>query len=58
MASMIPGDYDAYGNLVNWWTDKDLEEFNSLGDQLADQYSAIEVLPETFINGKFTLGKT
>ena len=50
-------DYDAYGNLVNWWTDKDLEEFNSLGDQLADQYSAIEVLPETFINGKFTLGE-
>ena len=50
-------DYDAYGNLVNWWTDKDLEEFNSLGEKLADQYSAIEVLPETFINGKFTLGE-
>ena len=50
-------DYDAYGNLVNWWTDKDLEEFNSLGEKLADQYSAIEVLPDTFINGKFTLGE-
>lgn len=50
-------DYDAYGNLVNWWTEKDLDEFNALGDKLANQYSAIEVLPETFINGKFTLGE-
>lgn len=50
-------DYDAYGNLVNWWTKKDLDEFNALGDKLANQYSAIEVLPETFINGKFTLGE-
>ena len=50
-------DYDAYGNLVNWWTEKDLNEFNSLGEKLADQYSALEVLPETFINGKFTLGE-
>ena len=50
-------DYDAYGNLVNWWTEKDLNEFNSLGEKLADQYSALEVLPKTFINGKFTLGE-
>ena len=50
-------DYDADGNLENWWTDEDLEQFNSLGDKLADQYSAIEVLPDVFINGKFTLGE-
>lgn len=50
-------DYDADGNLKNWWTEADLNEFNRLGDNLADQYSAIEVLPETFINGKFTLGE-
>lgn len=50
-------DYDADGNLVNWWTEKDLNEFNGLGDRLADQYSAIEVLEDTFINGKFTLGE-
>ena len=50
-------DYDADGNLVNWWTEKDLNEFNSLGDKLAAQYSAIEVLEDTFINGKFTLGE-
>jgi putative endopeptidase len=50
-------DYDADGNLKNWWTEGDLTEFDRLGDDLATQYSAIEVLPETFINGKFTLGE-
>lgn len=50
-------DYDANGNLANWWTEKDLNEFNSLGDKLVEQYSAIEVLEDTFINGKFTLGE-
>lgn len=50
-------DYDANGNLENWWTDKDLTQFNALGDSLAAQYSRIEVLPEVFINGKFTLGE-
>ncbi|GGG35285.1 endothelin-converting protein [Bizionia arctica] len=49
--------YDKDGNLNNWWTDSDLEQFEALGAQLADQYSAIEVLPEVFINGKFTLGE-
>ncbi|MHA7942652.1 M13 family metallopeptidase [Formosa sp. 3Alg 14/1] len=49
--------YDKNGNLNNWWTDKDLEEFTKLGKALADQYSSLEVLPETFINGEFTLGE-
>lgn len=50
-------DYDAEGNLVNWWSDEDLTEFNNLGEKLADQYSTLEVLPGVFINGKFTLGE-
>lgn len=49
--------FDANGNLNNWWTDKDLEEFTMRGDALADQYSNIEVLDSVFINGKFTLGE-
>ena len=49
--------YDKDGNLNNWWTDEDLEKFEALGKALADQYSAIEVLPETNINGAFTLGE-
>jgi putative endopeptidase len=49
--------YDKNGNLNNWWTDTDLKQFETLGKELANQYSAIEVLPETFINGPFTLGE-
>jgi len=49
--------YDKDGNLNNWWTDEDLKQFEGLGAALADQYSAIEVLPDTNINGKFTLGE-
>jgi putative endopeptidase len=49
--------YDKNGNLNNWWTDEDLKQFESLGKDLADQYSAIEVLPQTYINGPFTLGE-
>lgn len=49
--------FDAEGNLNNWWTESDLEQFEGLGGALADQYSAIEVLDSVYINGKFTLGE-
>lgn len=49
--------YDANGNLVNWWTDGDLEQFTGRANALAEQYSRIEVLDSVFINGKFTLGE-
>lgn len=49
--------YDAEGNLVDWWTENDLTQFTKLGDALAAQYSALEPLPDTFVDGKFTLGE-
>jgi len=49
--------YDADGNLNNWWTEEDLEKFTVKGNQLADQYSRMEVLPGVFVNGEFTLGE-
>ena len=49
--------FDANGNLINWWTDADLENFTERGNQLAEQYSNVEVLDSVFINGKFTLGE-
>ena len=49
--------FDGDGNVNNWWTDKDLVEFEKRGNALAEQYSAIEVLDSVYINGKFTLGE-
>tara|TARA_R110000850_G_scaffold271031_2_gene404920 strand:- start:318237 stop:320309 length:2073 start_codon:yes stop_codon:yes gene_type:complete len=49
--------FDAEGNLNNWWTEEDLTAFEELGTGLADQYSAIEVLPGQNINGKLALGE-
>ena len=49
--------FDSNGNLVNWWTDTDLENFTERGNKLADQYSGVEVLDSVYINGKFTLGE-
>ena len=49
--------YNADGNLVNWWTEEDLKQFTGLGGSLAAQYSALEPLPGTFVDGKFTLGE-
>jgi predicted metalloendopeptidase len=49
--------YNADGNLIDWWTAEDLSKFTSLGGALADQYSALEPLPGTHVDGKFTLGE-
>jgi putative endopeptidase len=49
--------YNADGNLVDWWTAEDLKQFSALTGALADQYSALQPLPGTFVDGKFTLGE-
>jgi predicted metalloendopeptidase len=49
--------YNADGNLIDWWTAEDLSKFTNLGNALADQYSALEPLPGTHVDGKFTLGE-
>lgn len=49
--------FDGDGNLKNWWTDKDLEQFTERGGALAEQYSAIEVLDSVHVNGPYTLGE-
>jgi putative endopeptidase len=49
--------FDADGNLVDWWTNEDAEAFNSLANGLADQFSAVEVLPGLNANGQYTLGE-
>jgi putative endopeptidase len=49
--------YNAEGNLVDWWTAEDSKQFSALTTALANQYSALEPLPGTFVDGKFTLGE-
>ena len=49
--------YDADGNLKDWWTADDQKQFAALTGALAAQYSALQPLPGTFVDGKFTLGE-
>ncbi len=49
--------FDADGNLNNWWTDEDLEQFTALGKKLTDQYSEVIAIDDVKLNGEFTLGE-
>ena len=49
--------FDAAGNMVNWWTPTDKAKFDALGDKLAAQFDAVEILPGVHANGRYTLGE-
>lgn len=49
--------YDATGNLRNWWTDKDLQEFSTRTKALVDQYANYQVFEDLNVNGELTLGE-
>ena len=49
--------FDADGNMNNWWTEEDRAAFVAKTKVLADQYSAVEVLPGVQANGELTLGE-
>jgi len=49
--------FDASGNMVNWWTETDLKQFQERGEKLIAQFDAIEALPGVHVNGKLTLGE-
>jgi putative endopeptidase len=49
--------FDKDGNMSDWWTKEDVENFKKLGDFYADFFSTIEVLPGLKANGKMTLGE-
>ncbi len=49
--------YDAEGNLKNWWSDEDRDAFKSLTEQLVAQYSEYEPVTGKNVNGKLTLGE-
>lgn len=49
--------YDADGNLKDWWTAADAKGFEKRAKLYADFFDSIEVLPGLHANGKFTLGE-
>ncbi len=49
--------YDKDGNMHDWWTKKDEENFTERTDKYADFFSAIKLLPDLNANGRLTLGE-
>ncbi|MDI9320426.1 MAG: M13 family metallopeptidase [Phycisphaerales bacterium] len=49
--------YDEKGNLKNWWSKEDEEQFNKRASVLANQFSNMVVIDTMHINGKATLGE-
>jgi len=49
--------YTGEGNLENWWTDEDRQNFEQRTQRLIAQYAAFEPIPGLPINGELTLGE-
>ena len=49
--------YDGDGNLRDWWTEHDREEFNKRTGTLVDQFSRFQVFDDLNVNGELTLGE-
>ncbi len=49
--------YDADGNLKDWWTANDAKGFDKRADLYANFFNNIKVLPDLNANGRFTLGE-
>ena len=49
--------FDARGNLKDWWTKSDADEFQKRADCVSDEYSQFKVVDDIKINGKLTMGE-
>lgn len=49
--------YDANGNLRDWWTKQDAERFKAKVQTVVNQYNGYTVLDNLHINGRLTLGE-
>jgi predicted metalloendopeptidase len=49
--------YDAEGNLKNWWQDSDRAAYKSRTDLIVKQYDGYKALPDQNVNGRLTLGE-
>ncbi len=49
--------FDAFGNLKDWWTPEDGREFEQRAQCVADEYSSFVAVDDLHLNGKLTLGE-
>jgi endothelin-converting enzyme/putative endopeptidase len=49
--------FDAAGNLRNWWSDEDARKFKERTECIVDQYAQYTVIDEIHINSRLTLGE-
>jgi putative endopeptidase len=49
--------FDAHGNLRDWWTPEDAKAFEQRASCISDQYSQYVIVDDIKINGKLTLGE-
>jgi endothelin-converting enzyme/putative endopeptidase len=49
--------FDAHGNLRDWWTPADAKEFESRTACVVKEYSSFSVAPGANVNGELTLGE-
>jgi endothelin-converting enzyme/putative endopeptidase len=49
--------FDAEGNLTNWWTQADRDEFEKRTGCIADEYSSFVAVDDVHLNGRLTLGE-
>jgi len=49
--------FDADGNLQDWWSKADADEFKKRADRVVNQYANYVVLDTLHVNGRLTLGE-
>lgn len=49
--------FDAVGNLKDWWTKPDADKFKNKANEVVNQYNALTVLDTVHVKGELTLGE-
>ncbi len=49
--------FDAVGNLKDWWTKPDADKFKGKANEVIQQYNALTVLDTVHVKGELTLGE-
>ena len=49
--------FDAQGNLKDWWTEQDAKAFDDRAKCIVDEYSSFTAVDDVKVNGKLTLGE-